>query len=179
MHVRDATEEDLEAITELYNALIPTTTVAWRDDPTTLDEQARALAGRQAAGYPTLVAEEEGEVVGFTCVTTFRGDRFPGYRHTAELTVHVRGDRHSQGIGSTLIEALVERAAAIDLHVLVAAVDADNEPSIRFHETLGFTVVARMPEVGRKFDRWLTLVLLQRIIDEPGARVRADPRSRS
>ena len=56
-------------------------------------------------------------------------------------------------------------ARAIDLHVLVAAVDADNEPSIRFHETLGFTVVARMPEVGRKFDRWLTLVLLQRIID--------------
>ncbi len=49
--------------------------------------------------------------------------------------------------------------------MLVAAVDADNEPSIRFHETLGFTVVARMPEVGRKFDRWLTLVLLQRIID--------------
>jgi L-amino acid N-acyltransferase len=163
--IRDATADDLPAITELYNALIPTTTVAWRDEPTTLDEQATALAGRQAAGYPTLVAEEGGEVVGYTCCTTFRSDRFPGYRHTAELTVHVRGDRHSQGIGSALIEALVDRARAVDLHVLVAAVDADNEPSIRFHETLGFTVVARMPEVGRKFDRWLTLVLLQRIID--------------
>ena len=66
-------------------------------------------------------------MVGYTCCTTFRGDRFPGYRHTAELTVHVRGDRHGQGIGSALIEALVERARAIDLHVLVAAVDADND----------------------------------------------------
>ena len=165
MEIRDATEDDLPAITELYNALIGTTTVAWRDDPSTQQEQATALAGRQAAGYPTLVAEDGGEVVGYTCCTTFRSDRFPGYRHTAELTVHVRGDRHSRGIGSALIEALVDRARAMDLHVLVAAVDEDNEASIRFHETLGFTVVARMPEVGRKFDRWLTLVLLQRIVD--------------
>ncbi len=165
VELRDATEGDLPAIRDLYNALIATTTVAWRDDPSTLDEQARAFAGREAAGYPTLVAVEHGEVVGYTCCTTFRSDRFPGYRHTAELTVHVRGDRHGVGIGHALIEALVERARAIDLHVLVAAVDADNAASIRFHESLGFTQVARMPEVGRKFDRWLTLVLLQRVID--------------
>ena len=165
MEVRDATEADLPAIRDLYNALIATTTVAWRDDPTTLEEQAGALAFRQAAGYPTLVADDAGEVVGYTCCTTFRGDRFPGYRHTAELTVHVRGDRHGGGVGSLLIRELVERSRAIGLHVLVAAVDADNDASIRFHERLGFEEVARMPEVGRKFDRWLTLVLLQRVID--------------
>ena len=165
MEIRDATEADLPAITALYNALIATTTVAWRDEPSTLEEQAQALAGRHVAGYPTLVADEAGNVLGYTCCTTFRGDRFPGYRHTAELTVHVRGDLHGQRIGSTLIEALVDRAAPPDIHVLVAAVDADNHASIRFHEALGFSQVARMPEVGRKFDRWLTLVLLQRVID--------------
>ena len=165
MEIRDATEADLPAIRELYNALITTTTVAWRDDPSTLEEQAEALAHRTSEGYPTLVAEEEGEVVGYTTCTTFRGDRFPGYRHTAELTVHVQGDRHGTGVGRRLIEALVERARAADLHVLVAAVDADNEGSIDFHRALGFEEVARMPEVGRKFDRWLTLVLLQRTID--------------
>ncbi len=164
MEIRDATDDDLPAILELYNALIATTTVAWRDDPSTLEEQAQGLAARAAAGYPTLVAEEDGAVVGYTCCTSFRGDRFPGYRHTAELTVHVRGDCHGSGIGSALIEALIERARTIDLHILVAAVDADNDASIRFHEALGFTVVARMPEVGRKFDRWLTLVLLQRAL---------------
>ncbi len=164
MLLRDATDHDLPAIRALYNALIDTTTVAWRDDPSTLEEQAQAFAARQAAGYPTIVAEERGEVIGYTCCTTFRGDRFPGYRHTAELTVHVRGDHHGTGVGRALIEALVEQARRRDLHVLVAAVDADNAGSIRFHESLGFTEVARMPEVGRKFDRWLTLVLLQRIL---------------
>jgi L-amino acid N-acyltransferase len=165
LEIRDATEADLPAITDLYNALIATTTVAWRDEPTTVEEQAEAFASRRAAGYPTLVADDGGEVVGYTCCTTFRGNRFPGYRHTAELTVHVRGDRHSQRIGSRLIEGLVERSRAMGLHVLVAAVDADNDASIRFHERLGFTAVARMPEVGRKFDRWLDLVLLQHTID--------------
>jgi len=165
VEIRDATEADLPAIRDLYDALIATTTVAWRDEPSTLEEQAEALAARTAAGYPTLVADVGGEVVGYTCCTTFRGDRFPGYRHTAELTVHVRGDRHGAGVGSRLIETLVERSRAIGLHVLVAAVDADNDASIRFHQRLGFEEVARMPEVGRKFDRWLTLVLLQRVID--------------
>jgi len=165
VEIRDATAADLPAIRDLYNALIATTTVAWRDEPSTLEEQADALAFRASKGYPTLVADDAGEVVGYTCCTTFRGDRFPGYRHTAELTVHVDGTRHSQGIGSALVEALVDRSRAMDLHVLVAAVDADNDASIRFHEALGFEQVARMPEVGRKFDRWLTLVLLQRVID--------------
>jgi L-amino acid N-acyltransferase len=165
LEIRDPTEADLPAIRDLYNALIATTTVAWRDEPSTLQEQADALAARRSSGYPTLVAEEDGEVIGYTCCTTFRGDRFPGYKHTAELTVHVQEDHHGAGVGSALIEALVERSRAMGLHVLVAAVDADNDASIRFHERLGFTPVARMPEVGRKFDRWLTLVLLQRIID--------------
>jgi L-amino acid N-acyltransferase len=165
LEIRDATEADLPAIRDLYNALIATTTVAWRDEPSTLEEQAEAFAARRAAGYPTLVAEDDGGLIGYTCCTTFRSDRFPGYKHTAELTVHVRGDRHGAGIGRRLIEVLVERARAADLHVLVAAVDADNEGSIDFHRALGFAEVARMPEVGRKFDRWLTLVLLQRIID--------------
>ena len=164
MEIRDATEADLPAIRDLYNALIDTTTVAWRDDPSTLEEHADALAVRRSAGYPTLVAEDGGEVVGYTCCTTFRSDRFPGYRHSAELTVHVAGDRQGNGIGRQLIEALVARARAADLHVLVAAVDADNEDSIDFHRALGFEVVARMPEVGRKFERWLTLVLLQRVL---------------
>ena len=96
MEIRDATDDDLPAITDLYNALIATTTVAWRDEPTTLEEQAHALEARRAGGYPTLVADDDGEVLGYTCLTSFRGDRFPGYRYTAELTVHVRGGRRGR-----------------------------------------------------------------------------------
>lgn len=163
MEVRAANQADLPAIRRLFNALIPTTTVAWRDDLADEAEVAAWFAERSAAGDPVLVAEVDGEVVGYTCWGPFR--RYPGYRHTRELTIHVDGEWHGRGVGRALIDALVEVASAAGVHVLVAGVDADNAESIAFHEALGFEVVARMPEVGRKFGRWLDLVLLQRIVD--------------
>ena len=68
-------------------------------------------------------------------------------------------------MGRLLLDDLAERAARNGVHVLVAAVDSGNEASIRFHEQLGFVEVARLREVGRKFERWLDLVLLQRIVE--------------
>ena len=116
--------------------------------------------GAPACSWPTSTVRWSG----YTCWSTFRGGhRFPGYRHTAELTVHVDERRHGQGVGRALLEALIAEAPRRDIHVLVAAVDADNAGSIAFHRSLGFAEVARMPEVGRKFDRWLDLVLLQRV----------------
>ncbi|HVF33564.1 MAG TPA: GNAT family N-acetyltransferase [Acidimicrobiales bacterium] len=163
--VRDAVDEDLPLITELFNALIPSTTIAWRDEPADEAEMSAWFATQQEQGNPVLVAELDDQVVGYTTWAWFRGGaRFPGYRHTRELTIHVSTDRHGRGVGRTLLEALVDRARAADVRVLVAGVDAENEPSIGFHERLGFVEVARMPEVGRKFDRWLDLVLLQRVI---------------
>ncbi len=165
--VRDATVEDLPAITRQFNALIPTTTVAWRDHPADDEEMIDWFASQEAAGHPVLVAEVGGEVTGYTTWTWFRGGpRFPGYRHTRELTIHIDGRHHGRGVGRALIDALVERARASGVHVLIAGVDADNDGSIRFHERLGFKKVALLPEVGRKFERWLDLVLLQRIIDD-------------
>lgn len=105
-------------------------------------------------------------VVGFTSFGPFRGaGMWPGYVHTAELTIFLAEDHLGTGLGDRLMGALVERARRRDLHVLVAGIDADNEGSIRFHERWGFTEVARMPEVGRKWDRWPDLVLMQRILD--------------
>jgi L-amino acid N-acyltransferase YncA len=165
VRVRDATYDDLPALRALFNALIPTTTVAWRDHEATADEMASWFEQQHADGHPVLVADHDGAVVGYTCWSTFRGGpRFPGYRHTVELTVHVDEGHHGQGVGRALLERLVDEAARRDVHALVAAVDADNAGSIAFHRSLGFAEVARMPEVGRKFDRWLDLVLLQRIV---------------
>lgn len=166
MRVEHATEAHLPAIRELFNALIPTTTVAWRDDLASDDEIRQWFEDQRRASDPVLVAVSDGEVIGYTCWSNFRGGRrFPGYRHTAELTVHVDGEQHGRGVGRALLTALIEEARRRDVHVLVAGVDADNRSSIAFHEAMGFREVARMPEVGRKFGRWLDLVLLQRIID--------------
>jgi L-amino acid N-acyltransferase len=83
-----------------------------------------------------------------------------------ELTIHVDGEHHGRGVGRALIDALIERARDAGVHVLVAGVDGEHDASIAFHQRLGFVEVARMPEVGRKFDRWLDLVLMQRVIDD-------------
>lgn len=167
--VRDAVEADLPAVVDIYNGYLATTTAAWSEIPQTIEERVAWYRDRIGAGFPVLVAVDDGdpdEVVGFTSYGTFRGaGMWPGYRHTAELTVFVTEDRCAGGVGRLLLEALVERARAGGIHVLVAGIDADNIGSIRFHERMGFTEVARMPEVGRKWDRWLDLVLLQRILD--------------
>ena len=165
LRIRDARRDDMEVIVELYNALIQTTTIAWTEQQQTLAERHEWFENQQASNHPVLIAEAAGRIVGFTAYGSFRGSgKWPGYRQTVEHTIHVDEDHWGAGIGRNLMEALIERARANDVHVMVGAVDGDNDESIRFHERLGFVEVARMPEVGRKFDRWLDLVLLQRII---------------
>jgi phosphinothricin acetyltransferase len=167
MLVRDATSADMPAIRDLYNATIPTATHAWTESLQTLAEREAWFARQCDRGDPVLVAEEGAKVAGFTAYGPFRGEgKWPGYRFTAEHTIHVDEPYWGRGIGRSLLEALIVRADANGIHVLVAAIDGDNRESIAFHERLGFAIVARMPEVGYKFERWLELVLMQRIINE-------------
>ena len=163
--VRDAFDGDMPVLRDLYNATILTTTGAWTDRSQTLRERRAWFRRQQRDQYPVLAAEVAGSVVGFAAYGSFRGSgKWPGYRYTVEHTIHVHEDYWGRGIGRSLLEALIERARANDVHVMVAAVDSANSESIAFHQRLGFATVARMPEVGRKFDRWLDLVLMQRII---------------
>ena len=164
--MRDAVEADLPAISDLYNALIPTTTVAWTETPESLEDRIAWFAARTGDGDATVVAAtEDGTIIGYAAFGPFRDNtKWPGYRTTVEHTIHVAGDWHGRGVGRGLMDALVERARAQGMHVMVGALDGANEPSIRFHEAIGFEVVARLPEVGRKFGRWLDLVLVQRML---------------
>lgn len=166
MIVRDAVDEDMPQCRDLYNALIDSTTVAWMEEKQTTHQRRAWFRQQQRNGYPVLVAQDRTGVVGFAAYGSFRGSgKWPGYRHTVEHTIHVDGERWGQGIGRLLMEALVERARQSDVHVMVGAIDGHNIDSIRFHERLGFVEVARMPEVGQKFGRWLDLLLMQRIIE--------------
>jgi len=163
--IRDAVDDDMPACRDLYNALIDTTTIAWTEQRQTLRQRRAWFVRQQRDGYPVVVAVDEAAVVGFTAYGSFRGSgKWPGYEQTVEHTIHVDEACWGRGVGRALLEALIERAISNGVHVMVGAVDGDNIESIEFHEKLGFTEVARMPEVGRKFDRWLDLVLMQRII---------------
>lgn len=163
IEIRDAVGADLPQIVAVQNALLATTTIEWRDEPHTVDDQRRWLADRQAAGHPVLVAVDGDQVLGFGAYGDFRDTtKWPGYRFAVEHTVHVREDQWGTGVGRALVEAVADRARTAGKRVVVAAVDGSNEGSIRFHERVGFVQVARLPGVGFKHDRWLDLVLLQR-----------------
>jgi L-amino acid N-acyltransferase len=160
--VRDAREADLMSLLEIYNDVIATSTAVYRDEPATLHDRRQWWDERVRQGYPVLVASEQDEVIGFASFGDFRA--WPGYRFTVEHTVHVRADRRAQGVGTALMRPLVERASALGKHVMLAGVDAHNARSLAFHERLGFVRVAHFREVGFKFDRWLDLVFLQRML---------------
>ena len=162
LSVRDAIEDDLDGLLAIYNDVIRSSTAIFREQPATLEDRREWWRQRVEQGYPVLVATDDSGVLGFASFGDFRS--WPGYRFTVEHTVHVRADARGRGIGRALMGPLIERAAALGKHVMIAGVDADNPRSIAFHERLGFTRVAHFREVGYKFDRWLDLVFLQRML---------------
>lgn len=162
MEIRDAVESDLPGIAAIRNDVVATSTAIFSEEPWAPDEGRAWWASRVAQGYPVLVAVEGGEVLGYASFGDFRA--FPGYRFTVEHSVHVRADARGRGIGRRLVEEVLARAAALGKHVVVAGVDADNEVSIRLHESLGFVRVGHLPEVGFKWNRRLDLVFLQRTL---------------
>ena len=166
MIIRPATTTDIPAIAALQNALLATTTIEWTDTPHTEADVLRWLDEHDTV----LVAEEGGEVVGLAAFGPFRDIvQRPGYRFTVESSIHVREDRWGSGVGRDLMRALIEDARVRDKHAMIAAVDGENEASIRFHERLGFVEMVRLPELGAKFGRWLDLVLLQLRLDDRAA----------
>jgi phosphinothricin acetyltransferase len=162
MKIHDAGEGDLPGLLAIYNDVIATSTAVYSDVPVTLEDRMQWWRARVALGNPVLVATDESGVLGFSTFSDFR--TWPGYRYTVEHSVHVRSDTRGRGVGKELVKALFPRAATLDKHVMIAGVDAANEPSIRFHEQLGFEKTGHLRQVGRKFDRWLDLVFLQRWI---------------
>ena len=162
MEVRDATEADLPGLLGIYNDVIATSTAIYSYSPVSLDDRREWWRARVALGYPVLIAAEGSDVLGFSTFGDFRA--WPGYRFTVEHSVHIRADTRGRGIGQQLVTALFPRAAALGKHVMIAGVDAANTASIRFHERLGFEQVGHLREVGFKFDRWLDLVFMQRLI---------------
>lgn len=154
-----AAESDLEGITAIYNDVIASSTAIFSDDPVSIENRREWLAERQARGFPVLVAREQGAVLGFGSFGDFRA--WPGYRTTVEHTVHVAAGHRRRGIGALLVRALIDEARALGMHMMIAGVVSTNEASLALHRRLGFVEVARLPEIARKFDEWLELVLLQ------------------
>lgn len=160
--IRDAVEADLPAIRDIYNHAVEHTTAIWNEVLIDVDNRRAWMELRRAKGFPVLVAERDGKVAGYASYGDWRA--FDGYRHTVEHSVYVDKDCRGAGIGKRLMQALIERAREGKVHVMIAAIEAENKPSIALHERLGFRMVGIHKEVGTKFGRWLDLAMMELMV---------------
>jgi phosphinothricin acetyltransferase len=161
VEIRLARLDDAEAIRQIYNREVSTSTVTFDLVPRSLDQQ-RTWLGARSGAHAVIVAEDEGEVVGFASLSPFR-DR-PAYNSTVEDSIYVRSDQRGRQVGRRLLEELLSLAAQHGFHTVIARIVGGHEASIGLHRRLGFSEIGTEREVGRKFGTWLDVVAMQRML---------------
>ncbi len=159
--VRLAGADDAEAIRSIYNLEVTESTVTFDLVPRTLADQHAWLAEHDGV-HPAVVAETGGEVVGFGSLAPYRSR--PAYSTTVEDSVYVRRDRQGTGCGRAILSELVGLGTTHGFHAVMARIVGGHEASIGLHRACGFELVGVEREVGRKFGRWLDVVLMQRLL---------------
>ncbi len=161
--IRPAEAGDLAAIANIYNDAVLNSTATFDTEPATLQESKQWLRERSHP-YAVLVAEHGGEVIGWAALKAFASK--PAYRFTAENTVYVRADMRARGVGKALMGRLLEVAAENSFRTVIARIAAPNPASVRLHRRLGFRRVGVERDVGRKFERWLDVVVMQKLLTD-------------
>jgi L-amino acid N-acyltransferase YncA len=160
LNIRQATFEDLDAITKIYNEAILKTVATFDTEPKTLEEQ-KIWFAQHSSKYPLLVAEQDECVVGWASLSRW-SDRC-AYSDTSELSFYVKEEYQGKGIGRKLLEALIKEGEKARLHTVIARIVEGNEISLHLHASLGFEHIGIMKEVGRKFEKLLDVHLMQKI----------------
>lgn len=159
--IRRATPDDGAAIAALWNPYIRDTSVTFNAAEKTAGDVARLIADRDALGHATFVAEGPG-LLGFASYAQFRGG--VGYATCMEHTVLLAPGARGRGVGRGLVAAVCDHARAAGAHQMIAGVTAENPEGMAFHARLGFAEIARIPEAGFKFGRFIDLVLMQKFL---------------
>ncbi len=161
--IRPAKPSDLDAITEIYNEAIRTTTATFDTEPRSESEQLHWFASHDPR-HPILVANLDGKVVGWAHLAKW-SDR-AAYAETAETSFYVRQEHRRQGIGRKLKQAIVEEGRRLGFHTLIARVAEGSHESLHLNEAFGFVHVGTLKEVGRKFGRLLDVHILQKVYSD-------------
>ena len=158
--VRDSLESDVAEIQAIYAHHVLHATASFELTPPTLDDMRQRRADVVAKNLPYLVAEQNGQVVGYAYVTLYRPR--PAYRFTVEDSVYVREGLAGQGIGSLLLSEIIKICTAKGYRQLMAVVGDASPPSVSLHQRHGFTLAGTFKSVGYKFGAWRDTAMLQR-----------------
>ncbi|MFH7804571.1 GNAT family N-acetyltransferase [Acinetobacter sp. BSP-53] len=163
--IRPAQPQDLEHILKIYNAEILHGTATWNSTPKSIEDFQNWFKSLTEQQFPLFVAEhsETKHIAGYADYSSFR--QITGFKHTVEHSVFIHPDFIGQGLGKALMLKLIEYARQNYIHVMIAAIDHENQASIVLHEKLGFKQTGYMSEVGQKFGKWRDLVLMQLNLD--------------
>jgi phosphinothricin acetyltransferase len=158
--LRPAQATDIEAICRIYAAAVTGGTASFELEPPDAAEMLRRFKAIREAGYPYLVAELDGQVVGYAYVNAYRPRR--AYRFTVEDSVYVANEVQGKGVGRLLLGALIEASVREGFRLMVAVIgDSSQYASITLHRRLGFTFCGTIHSVGYKHGRWLDSVIMQ------------------
>lgn len=161
--IRNATEQNLPSILDIYNEVILNTTSVYSEQPHTLQMRTTWFSERKAANFPVIVAELDGVIIGFASYGHFRV--WPCYRFTAEHSVYIHTGYRGRGVSKILLQAIIANAKNAGLHALIAGIDSENAISLKLHRSFGFVQVAHFKEVGFKFNRWLDLIFMELLLE--------------
>ncbi len=162
--LRPAAAADATAITKIYAHHVRHGTASFDTVPRTEAETLQRIETCLRQGWPFIVAEQAGAVVGYAYATQFR--ERPAYAYSCENSIYIATDHRGKGIGRTLLEQLVQDAAACGFRQMIAVAGGGEPASVGLHLKCGFVEAGRMKSVGRKFGTWLDTVYLQRDLGE-------------
>jgi L-amino acid N-acyltransferase YncA len=157
--IRPAAEQDISAIRDIYNYFVTRSTATFADSEESLEERKAWFDNHQSNNLPILIAESAGRVVGWASLSFYH--QRSAYRQTVELSFYIDHEFLSRGIGKQLTEQLILAARENGFHCIVSLVCSENDASIAVLNKFGFQTVGDLKEVGRKFDRWLDVTILQ------------------
>lgn len=159
---RLANLDDAEAIREIYNREVVGSTVTFDMVPRTLEDQL-AWLDEHSGAHPAIVAiDDGGRVCGFASLSPYRPR--PAYRTTVEDSVYIHPDYQGRGVGRGLLTELLQLAGAHGFHAVIARIVGGHEASIGLHAACGFEQIGVEREVGRKFGKWLDVVLMEHLL---------------
>jgi L-amino acid N-acyltransferase YncA len=163
--IRPRLDSDMPAITVIYAHHVLHGASSWELTPPDQTEMTNRAHTLLAAGYPYLVALQDGVIVGYAYAGAYRPR--PAYRNTVEHSIYIDDAARRGGIGKALMVALIEACTTLGFRQMIAIIgDSKNLQSIEFHEQMGFEHVGRVKDIGYKFDRWMDQIIMQRALGD-------------